>query len=66
MDWWKKLRTFLKEVRAEMQKVSFPSREEVISTSIVVVVSSFIFGIFLWASDLVIQFLYQGIFEALG
>jgi len=66
MDWWKKLRTFLKEVRAEMQKVSFPSREEVISTSIVVVVSSFIFGIFLWASDLVIQFLYQGIFEVLG
>ncbi len=66
MDWWNKLRTFLKEVRAEMQKVSYPGREEVISTSIVVVVSSFIFGIFLWASDLVVQFLYQGLFDALG
>lgn len=66
MDWWNRLRTFLKEVRAEMQKVSFPSRDEVVSTSIVVVISSFIFGIFLWLSDLVIQWAYQGIFAALG
>lgn len=66
MEWWTKLRTFLKEVRAEMQKVSYPSREEVISTSIVVVISSFIFGVFLWVSDLVVQFLYQGMFDALG
>lgn len=66
MAWWNRLRTFLKEVRAEMQKVSFPSREEVISTSIVVVVASFVFGIFLYVSDIVITTAYQWIFGALG
>jgi preprotein translocase subunit SecE len=59
MQWWNKLTTFLKEVRAEMQKVSFPAREEVISTSIVVVVASVIFGVYLYLSDVVIQFAYR-------
>jgi preprotein translocase subunit SecE len=66
MDWWNRLRTFLKEVRAEMQKVSFPSRDEVTSTSIVVVVASFIFGIFLYAADVVIVEIYQWVLGVIG
>ncbi|HEX2254776.1 MAG TPA: preprotein translocase subunit SecE [Thermoanaerobaculia bacterium] len=66
MNWWNRLTTFLKEVRAEMAKVSFPSREEVLSTSIVVVVASFIFGLFLWISDFAIIKAYQWLFGALG
>jgi preprotein translocase subunit SecE len=66
MNWWNRLTTFLKEVRAEMQKVSFPTREEVVSTSIVVVVASFIFGLFLWISDFAIIKAYQWLFGALG
>jgi preprotein translocase subunit SecE len=58
MNWFKntpeRLVTFLKEVRAEMAKVSFPSRDEVVATTIVVVIASFIFGIFLFAADWVI------------
>lgn len=66
MDWWNRLTTFLKEVNAEMKKVSFPSRDEVVSTSIVVIVASFIFGIYLWLSDQVIVRLYRWLFEVLG
>jgi preprotein translocase subunit SecE len=66
MNWWTKIRTFLAEVRAEMKKVTFPSRNEVVATSIVVVVASFIFGIFLWISDIVIVKLYEGLFKVLG
>jgi len=66
MDWWKKLTTFLKEVRAEMQKVSFPSRDDVISTSIVVVVASLIFGVYLYASDVVIQLTYRWLLRVFG
>jgi preprotein translocase subunit SecE len=66
MDWWNKLTTFLKEVRAEMQKVSFPSRDEVISTSIVVVVASLIFGVYLYASDVVIQLTYRWLLRVFG
>jgi preprotein translocase subunit SecE len=66
MNWWNRLRTFLKEVRAEMQKVSFPSRDEVTSTSIVVVVASFVFGVFLYAADVVIVEIYQAVLGVLG
>lgn len=66
MDWWNKLTTFLKEVRAEMQKVSFPSRDEVVSTSIVVVVASLIFGVYLYASDVVIQLTYRWLLRVFG
>jgi preprotein translocase SecE subunit len=60
------MRAFLKEVRAEMLKVSFPSRSEVISTSIVVCVTSAIFGAVLFASDRAILFVYRWLFEVLG
>jgi preprotein translocase subunit SecE len=66
MNWWTKIRTFLSEVRAEMKKVTYPSRDEVVSTSIVVVIASFIFGIFLWISDIVIVKLYEGVTRMLG
>ena len=66
MNWWNRMTTFLKEVRAEMAKVSFPTREEVISTSVVVVVASFIFGLFLWVSDIVILRAYEWIIRVLG
>ena len=44
-----------------MGKVSFPSREEVQSTTIVVLVTSVIFAAFLWLADLVIVKIYTGI-----
>jgi len=66
MNWLTRVRSFLVEVRAEMKKVSFPSRSEVISTSIVVVVTSAIYGLFLWIADIVIVRLYEGILQAFG
>ena len=56
-------RVFLPEVRAELGKVTFPSREEVVQTSAVVLVSSFIFAFYLWLSDLVIVFAYEQVFR---
>jgi len=56
---------FLGEVRSEMKKVTFPSREEVIGTTGVVLITSVIFAIFLWIADVVIQRLYQGLVDFL-
>ncbi|NWG01134.1 MAG: preprotein translocase subunit SecE [Thermoanaerobaculaceae bacterium] len=53
MDWWKRLKTFLHEVVVETKKVTWPSRDEVVATTIVVIAASFIFGIFLYLCDLV-------------
>jgi len=50
---------FLREVRSEMAKVSFPSRDEVVGTTIVVLVTSFVFAFYLWIADLVIVQLFK-------
>jgi preprotein translocase subunit SecE len=49
---WLRLRTFLHEVVVETRKVTWPSRDEVMATTVVVIAASFIFGIFLYICDL--------------
>lgn len=53
MNWWQRLKTFLTEVVVETRKVSWPSRDEVVATTVVVIIASFVFGIFLYVCDLV-------------
>jgi len=48
-----RFRTFLHEVRAEFNKVTWPKRQEVYGTTVIVVVTCFIFGFWLWAVDVV-------------
>jgi preprotein translocase subunit SecE len=60
-EWIKKIRDFLAETRVEMRKVSFPSRDEVVATTVVVLITSFVFAVFLWVTDIVIQRGYVGI-----
>jgi preprotein translocase subunit SecE len=65
-DWWNRTKTFLSEVRSEMKKVSYPSRDEVVGTTVVVIVTSFIFAVFLWIADFLIIRGYEGLFKVLG
>ena len=48
----KELRNFFSEVRSELKKVTWPSLQEVRSTTIVVVATAFFFGFYLWGLDL--------------
>ena len=57
---------FLTEVRAEWKKVTRPARREVVTTTLVVVVTSFVFAIYLWVSDFVIRNVYEWTFDRLG
>jgi preprotein translocase subunit SecE len=66
LGWWNKAKEFLGEVRSEMRKVTFPTRDEVVGTTIVVIVTSFIFAIFLWLADFLIQEGYVGIIKVFG
>jgi len=45
-------RAFLHEVRSELKKVTWPSRQEVSSTTLVVIATSIFFGFYLWGLDL--------------
>jgi preprotein translocase subunit SecE len=46
---------FFREVRKELNNVSWPSRPELIGTTAVVLVSIFFFAAFLWVVDIIIQ-----------
>ncbi len=54
MQWWNKIKSFLTEVRVEIAKCYFPGRNEVVNTTVVVLITSFVFAVFLWLSDIVI------------
>jgi preprotein translocase subunit SecE len=49
---WSEFFSFLSEVRTELKKVTWPSRQEVYSTTIVIVATTVFFGFYLWGVDL--------------
>ncbi len=52
---WGTTLQFLKEVRVELKKVTWPGRNEVIGSTAVVIVASFVVAFFLGFVDLVLQ-----------
>lgn len=49
------LRTFLGEVRVELRKCTWPTREELVGSTLVVVISVVILGLFVGLSDTVLM-----------
>ncbi len=49
---FKKIRDFLKSVRSEMRKVTWPSRPEVIRSTLIVLITVIVFAIFIGGIDL--------------
>jgi preprotein translocase subunit SecE len=64
--WYKRFPNFLKEVRAEVRKVTWPSRNEVYSTTIIVILATFFFGFYLYFMDLILSWLLARIQSLLG
>ena len=65
-EWWPRTRDFLRDVWVEMKKVSWPSRNEVIGTTVVVIVACFIFGFYLFIVDQGLAWLIERLFVAGG
>ena len=64
--WWDNGRTFLTEVRNEMRRVTWPSRREVYATTVVVILTSGFFGLYLWGLDLALSWVVNWIFRTFG
>lgn len=47
------LKTFLTEVRSELRRVTWPPKTEVYPTTIVVIVTTIIFGVLLYGVDVI-------------
>jgi len=52
-EWWTTSRDFFRETNAEMKKVTWPNRNEVVGTTVVVIVATVVFAVYLWGCDVV-------------
>jgi preprotein translocase subunit SecE len=64
--WFGRARRFLVDVRAELSRVTWPTRREVWATTIVVILVSLFFGVYLYAVDLILSAVNASIFEWAG
>ena len=64
--WWENSRAFLTEVRNEMRRVTWPSRKEVYATTIVVIITSAFFGLYLFTLDVLLNAAVNWIFTTFG
>ena len=61
-----RIKAFYNDVRTEMRKVTTPSRKEVQATTIVVIVTVFLFGAFFFVVDSILGRAVQALFNAFG
>lgn len=64
--WWGRARRFLSEVRNETARVTWPSRKEVYATTIVVILTSTFFGVYLFSVDLVVDTIIRFVYRSFG
>jgi preprotein translocase subunit SecE len=62
-EYWAQIAQFFREVKAELQKVTFPTRQETIGSTIVVLVLTTIIAVYLgfsdWALSRIVKMLLQ-------
>jgi preprotein translocase subunit SecE len=55
--WYRRIFSFFREVKAELKKVTWPSRNEVQSTTVVVILTTVFFGVYLYCMDLIFSWI---------
>ena len=63
---FERMRLFLSEVRNELKRVTWPSQREVYATTIVVILVSMFFGVYLWLLDIGMDRIVRWIFGRFG
>ena len=66
LSWWHSTRDFLTEVRNEMKRVTWPAQREVYATTIVVILTSVFFGLYLFSVDILLNNAVRWIFNRFG
>lgn len=61
---WQEFRQFLHDVRVEMRHVTWPTRADIQSTTTVVIITIFFFGLFLFLVDQGIARLVEPLFKS--
>jgi len=66
VGWFGRARRFLTEVRSELGRVTWPTRREVWATTVVVILTSLLFGIYLYGVDVVLSSFMAWAFRTFG
>jgi len=56
---FRKIAQFIDDVKLEMSKVSWPSKDELINSTIIVAVVSVLFTIYIFAADYILAWIMQ-------
>ena len=65
-DYIKRAKTFVAEVRAEFKKVTWPSRREVYGTTVVIIITVFFFGFYLYGLDVAMSYVAAALTRFMG
>ena len=60
---WKKITTFLTDVRVELKKVTWPNRQDTLSSTAVVIVVVFIISFYLGFIDILLSRMVTALFS---
>ena len=63
-SWPERIKTFYKDVRNEMRKVTWPGMKEVQATTVVVIITVFLFALYFGVIDYIIQHAVTAMFRA--
>ncbi len=64
--WYRRFWAFIKEARAELRKVTWPSQSEVLNTTLVVIIAIVFFGFFLFFMDILFSWVITQVKSLLG
>ncbi len=65
-QWVTTVREGYRDVLSEMKKVTWPGRPEVVGTTVVVLVATVVFAVYLWGCDVVFYWIINKIFTKFG
>ena len=65
-NWFERARLFLSEVRNELKRVTWPTQKEVYATTVVVILTSAFFGLYLFALDAILLKAYEWVLHTFG
>ena len=66
MNFFSRLKQYMTEVWSELKKTTWPAKNEVYGTTVVVIVTVLICAFYLWVVDLVLNRGMEKIFEVFG